>query len=216
MLCLGFYNFCWFYLTAQTWKKESWNSSQVNGKFLSLLLRKTDTNVNLRSQNYSQLWTWCSSVCVLLCAPFILHKAATLSDSSQSHREGQTEKMSQSSFSCLLKSGSVFHISSTRHNFKWNFMLWSTTDNTKRKRLKSKVYTSPGFQKKSPYLCVLFWVSLNTELGTSLPLKGDTGGKVRSYFPVTPFHIAFIYWIINLKLWPGKPHWGLLPAQKEE
>lgn len=62
-------------------------------------------------------------VCVLLCAPFILHKAATLSDSSQSHREGQTEKMSQSSFSCLLKSGSVFHISFTRHNFKWNFML---------------------------------------------------------------------------------------------
>lgn len=103
---------------------------------IPLLLRMTDTNVNSRSQYYSRLWTWCCSVCVLLCAPFILHKAATLSDSSQSHREGQTEKMSQSSFSCLLKSGSVFHISFTRHNFKWNFMLWSTADNTKRKRLK--------------------------------------------------------------------------------
>lgn len=83
----------------------------------------------------------------------------------------------------------------------------------KEEKIKIKsVYKS----RNPPHLCVLFWVSLNTELGTSLPLKGDTGGKVRSYFPVTPFHIAFIYWIINLKLWPGKPHWGLLPAWKEE
>lgn len=67
----------------------------------------------------------------------------------------------------------------------------------KEEKIKIKsVYKSRNF----PSLCVLFWVSLNTELGTSLPLKGDTGGKVRSYFPVTPFHIAFIYWIINLKL----------------
>lgn len=134
MLCPSFFNLCWFYLTAQTWEKKlELTPSQWK---IPLLLRKTDTNVNSRSQYYSGLWTWCCSVCVLLCAPFILHKAATLSDSSQSHREGQTEKMSQSSFSCLLKSGSVFHISFTRHNFKWNFMLWSTADNTKRKRLK--------------------------------------------------------------------------------
>lgn len=105
----------------------------------------------------------------------------------------------------------MLHISSERHNFK---IMFHTLNRSRQYRTRNTENLEGDVKKKNQR--IYFLVNRNAEGGTSMFQKGDTGGKVRSCFPVTPFNIAFIYWIINLKLWPGKAHWGYFLSERKK